>query len=279
MTPRSRSLVSADSATPVCGQLNMPVRSARAAASISSSSLASSTMPAGRGQGGGRGDHVGSYCGGCDCGGCDCGGPPHTTPTHKHAHALTIGFPQGQHRAVDGHGVADLDGAGKGGLGLDGLEVVVASLQGPGGGEQQAALAAGRGKGRVWKACGWTRGEEALQGRSWTANTGRAACRGGDTPRRNRRTPQAGPPCLVGLVEGVGVLRLRAHQPRQAVHKAQVPAGAGGEPAAVRQTARRCAEGERAGVQQGRAAEKGSHHSRQQGRQQSLQAAATQASS
>ena len=42
MNPRSRSLVSAATATPVCGQLNMPVRSA---ASMSSSSVASSTMP------------------------------------------------------------------------------------------------------------------------------------------------------------------------------------------------------------------------------------------
>eukprot|EP00955_Chlamydomonas_euryale_P022449 237259-Chlamydomonas_euryale.AAC.7 len=45
MTPRSRNLMSAASATPVCGQLNIPVRSARAAASISSSSVASSTTP------------------------------------------------------------------------------------------------------------------------------------------------------------------------------------------------------------------------------------------
>ena len=43
--PRSRSLISAASATPVCGQLNMPVRSARAEASASSASVACSTMP------------------------------------------------------------------------------------------------------------------------------------------------------------------------------------------------------------------------------------------
>ncbi len=40
-----RSFSSAASATPVCGQLNMPVRSARAAASASSSSVACSTTP------------------------------------------------------------------------------------------------------------------------------------------------------------------------------------------------------------------------------------------
>ena len=45
MTPRSRSLTSAASATAVWGQLNMPVRSARAAASASSDSVACSTTP------------------------------------------------------------------------------------------------------------------------------------------------------------------------------------------------------------------------------------------
>ena len=45
ITLRSTSLRSAASATPVCGQLNMPVRSARAASSASSCSLACSTTP------------------------------------------------------------------------------------------------------------------------------------------------------------------------------------------------------------------------------------------
>ena len=42
---RATSFFSTASATPVCGQLNMPVRSASAAASASSCSLACSTMP------------------------------------------------------------------------------------------------------------------------------------------------------------------------------------------------------------------------------------------
>jgi hypothetical protein len=45
ISPRATSLHSAASATPVCGQLNIPVASARAAASASSSSLACSTTP------------------------------------------------------------------------------------------------------------------------------------------------------------------------------------------------------------------------------------------
>ena len=45
MTLRSTSFRRAASATPVWGQLNMPVRSARAASSASSDSLACSTTP------------------------------------------------------------------------------------------------------------------------------------------------------------------------------------------------------------------------------------------
>ena len=48
ISPRATSFSSAASATPVCGQLNMPVRSARAAASASSSSVACSTTPSKR---------------------------------------------------------------------------------------------------------------------------------------------------------------------------------------------------------------------------------------
>src|SRR5258708_28066706 len=45
ISPRATSLMSTASATPVCGQLNIPVRSARAAASASSDSVACSTIP------------------------------------------------------------------------------------------------------------------------------------------------------------------------------------------------------------------------------------------
>ena len=45
ISPRATSFSSAASATPVCGQLNRPVRSAAAAASASSASDACSTTP------------------------------------------------------------------------------------------------------------------------------------------------------------------------------------------------------------------------------------------
>jgi hypothetical protein len=45
ITPRATSFSIAASATPVCGQLNRPVRSARAHDSAISSSLACSTIP------------------------------------------------------------------------------------------------------------------------------------------------------------------------------------------------------------------------------------------